>query len=105
LLFFPATVRSTSCCPGPVKTVVLAASWFFYLCAGPECVAFIMCATWSTIPSLCWSAGWSRPKAMLTLLLTLLFGTLVLFKYWTLPSLWRSGAGRGGLSYPPTPWI
>ena len=46
LLFFPATVLLYFLLPRPCKNLwLLAASWFFYLCAGPDCFAFLLCAT------------------------------------------------------------
>ena len=84
LLFFPATVLLYFLLPRPCKNLwLLAASWFFYLCAGPDCFAFLLCATLVTYTGarlLERRDGASR-KALLTLLLTLLFGTLFLFKY------------------------
>ena len=42
LLFFPATVLLYFLLPRPCKNLwLLAASWFFYLCAGPDCFAFL----------------------------------------------------------------
>lgn len=81
---FPATVLLYFLLPRPCKNLwLLAASWFFYLCAGPDCFAFLLCATLVTYTGarlLERRDGASR-KALLTLLLTLLFGTLFLFKY------------------------
>ena len=84
LLFFPATVLLYFLLPRPCKNLwLLAASWFFYLCAGPDCFAFLLCATLVTYTGarLLERRDGAGRKALLTLLLTLLFGTLFLFKY------------------------
>ena len=103
LFFFPVTVLLYFLLPRPGKNLwLLAASWFFYLCAGPDYFAFLLCATLATYTGarLLERRDRAGRKALLALLLTLLFGTLFLFKYLDFAfSLAERALAAAGLSF------
>lgn len=80
-LFFPVVVTTYFLLPRQARNLwLLAASWFFYLCAGTAYFAFLLCATLLTYFGA--RALAARPrKLLLGILLVLLFGALFLFKY------------------------
>ena len=84
LLFFPVTALVYFLLPKGWKSGwLLVASWFFYLCAGADYFAFLLCATlvtWLGARLLEGRSGGGR-KGLLAGLLILLFGTLFVFKY------------------------
>ena len=108
LFFFPVTVLLYFLLPRPGKNLwLLAASWFFYLCAGPDYFAFLLCATLATYTGarLLERRDRAGRKALLALLLTLLFGTLFLFKYLDFAfSLAERALAAAGLSFSSPPW-
>lgn len=89
---------------------LLAASWFFYLCAGPAYFLFLLgtiLLTWLGARGLERLSG-GRRRALLAVLLTALFGTLFLLKYldFALSLAERLLAGAGlAFSAPELDWI
>ncbi len=83
-LFFPAVVLGYFILPQKGRNLwLLAASWFFYLCAGPAYFAYLLCALVLTYAGARWMEGRTggARKGILIGLLAALFGTLFLFKY------------------------
>lgn len=83
-LFFPVVTLVYFFLPQRGQNLwLLAASWFFYLCAGPAYFAYLLCALILTYAGARWIQGRAGPsrRAGLICLLVLLFGTLFLFKY------------------------
>lgn len=83
-LFFPTTVLGYFILPHRGRSLwLLLASWFFALCAGPECLAFLLAATALAYFGGRWLEGRTGRgrKAVLVLLLLLAFGALFLLKY------------------------
>lgn len=84
LLFFPVVLLLYFLLPRLLKNAwLLAASWFFCLCAGADCFAFLLCAallTWGGALLLERCAP-RKKRPLLCALLIILFGTLFLFKY------------------------
>lgn len=83
-LFFPVVALLYFLLPVKARNLwLLAASWYFYLCAGADYLVFLLCAiafTYWGAKALERRSGKSR-RALLALLLTALFGALFLFKY------------------------
>ena len=102
ILFFPVTALVYFLLPGRGRNGwLLAASWFFYLCAGPESFPFLLGAAGVT-----YAVGLAleqrRKKGLLALALALLIGVLFLFKYLNFGvSLLARGLGAAGLDWSP----
>lgn len=92
--------------PPGQKPLVLAASWFFYLCAKPIYLVFLLFAVCSTYVTGLVLEGRGRKKGPLALCAALNLGLLVVFKYLNFAI---SLAGRGlaalGLDFSARCWI
>ena len=93
LLFFPCTALVYFLLPRRAKNPwLLAASWFFYLCAKPIYLVFLLFAVCSTYVTGLVLEGRGRKKGPLALCAALNLGLLVVFKYLNFAI---SLAGRG----------
>jgi len=101
-LFFPLTALVYFLLPGRGRNGwLLACSWFFYLCAGPESFPFLLGAALVTYFAA--RALEKRPrKGLLVLALCLFIGVLFLFKYLDFgASLLVRALGWVGLDWAP----
>ncbi len=101
-LFFPACVLGYFLLPHKTRNLwLLACSWFFYLCAGPQYFLFLLATvavTWAVALGLERGGG----KALLICALCLFIGALVVFKYLRFGlSLVTGALGALGLDWSP----
>lgn len=102
ILFFPVTALVYFLLPGRGRNGwLLAASWFFYLCAGPESFPFLL-GTAAVTYGVGLGLERRRKKGLLALALGLLIGVLFLFKYLAFGvSLLARGLAAVGLDWAP----
>lgn len=101
-LFFPVTALVYFLLPGKMCNLwLLACSWFFYLCAGPEYFIFLL-ATVAVTYFAARSLEKKPSKALLAGCLCLFIGALVVFKYLDFGvSVLRRGLAVLGLDWSP----
>lgn len=102
ILFFPVTALVYFLLPERGRNGwLLAASWFFYLCAGPESFPFLL-GTAGVTYAVGLALEKRREKGLLALILGLFIGVLFLFKYLEFGvSLLVRGVGAAGLNWSP----